>query len=116
MALSVPATKTALAAWLDANKFLYGAVFTTAPSGATPGTEPSGGSPAYARKALTWTAGAAGVATASATFDIPASTNINGSGIFDAATAGNYQEGRTETTTTFSAQGQLIVNWTLTVS
>lgn len=83
MALAVANTKTSTAAFLD-GKFAYGTVYTSAPSGNNPGTEPSGGSPAFARKALTWTAGAAGVATASATFDIPAST-INGSGLCSAA-------------------------------
>lgn len=115
MALSVTTTKTATVDFLE-TQFPYGAVFTTAPSGDTPGTEPSGGSPAYARKALTWTNGSAGVSSASATFDIPAGTTINGSGLFSAATAGTYREGRTETAITFSAQGQLTVTWTATVA
>lgn len=113
MALSVPATKTAVADYLE-TKFLYGAVFTSAPSGATPGTEVTGGSPAYARKALTFTNGADGVTVASATFDIPTGTTVRGTGIFDASTAGNYQEGRTETDIVYSAQGQLTVTWTVT--
>ena len=45
----------------------YAALYTTAP-GASAGTEPSGGSPAYARKALTWVPGSTdGVNTATVT-------------------------------------------------
>ena len=113
MTLSVPATKTAVADLLE-TKFLYGAIFTTVPSGATPGTEVTGGTPAYVRKALTFTNGAAGVTVASATFDIPAGVTVKGTGIFDAVTAGNYQEGRTETDIVYAAQGQLTVTWTTT--
>lgn len=111
MALSVPATKTAVADYLE-TQFTHGALFTTAPSGATPGTEVTGGT--YARKPLTWTNGADGVTSASATFDVPASTTIRGTGLFDALTAGNYKEGRTETDIVYSAAGQLTVTWTTT--
>lgn len=112
MALSVPATKTAVANYLE-TQFTYGAIFTTAPSGATPGTEVTGGSPAYARKPLTWTNGADGVTVATATFDIPV-CSVFGTGLFDAVTAGNYKEGRTETEIVYAAQGQLTVTWTTT--
>ena len=111
MALSVPATKTEVANFLE-TKFAYGAIFTSAPSGATPGTEVTGGT--YARKPLTWTNGADGVTTASATFDIPAGVTVKGTGLFDALTAGNYKEGRTETDLAYPQDGQLTVTWTTT--
>lgn len=93
----------------------HGAIYTTAP-GASAGTEPSGGSPAYARKALTWSSPTAGVITASATFDVPAGTTIVGSGLHDAATAGNYIDGKTETSVNFTAQDTVTVNYTYTQS
>ena len=93
----------------------YGAVYTTAP-GATAGTEPTGGSPAYARKALTWGAPSNGVITASATFDIPAGTTVVGVGLHSALTAGTYLDGASVTSQNFSSQGTYSVTFTMTVS
>lgn len=94
----------------------YGAVYTTAP-GATAGTEPTGGAPAYARKALTWVPGASdGVNAASAVFDLPAST-IVGYGVHTAVTGGTYLDGASfGSSIAFSVQGQLTVNFTYTQS
>jgi hypothetical protein len=93
----------------------YGAVYTTAP-GASAGTEPSGGSPAYARKALSWSAASGGVVTATATFDIPTGTTIVGIGIHTAVTAGTYLDGGSITSQAFSSQGTLSVTFTYTQS
>lgn len=79
------------------------------------GTEVTGGSPAYARKALTWGAPSNGVVTASATFDVPACTVV-GTGVFSAATAGNYIDGNTVTNVTFSTQDTVTVTFTFTQS
>lgn len=59
----------------------------------TTGTnELSGGSPAYARKALTWSAasGGAKALTSGVTFDIPAGSTVAWIGLWDAITAGNF--------------------------
>lgn len=94
----------------------YGAVYTTAP-GASAGTEPSGGSPAYVRKALTWTAGGTdGVVTATATFDIPAGATIVGAGVHTAVTAGTYLDGGAVTSQAFASQGTYAVTFTYTQS
>ena len=93
----------------------YGAVYTTAP-GATAGTEPSGGSPAYARKALTWGAPSAGVTTVTAAFDIPAGTTIVGAGVHTALTAGTYLDGAAVTSQAFATQGTYTVTFTFTES
>jgi len=83
----------------------------TADPTTTGGSEATGGSPAYARKLVTWNAAtfSAGIETAtsavSATFDVPAGTYAF-FGIWDAATAGNYLMGGTCTSQVFSAQGQ----------
>lgn len=91
----------------------YGALFTTAGT-STPGTEVTGGSPAYARKALTWSAPTNGVITASATFDVPACT-VLGTGVYTAATGGTYLDGNAVTSATFSAQDTVTVTFTATV-
>jgi hypothetical protein len=91
----------------------YGAIYTTAP-GASAGTEPTGGTPPYARKPLTWVAGADGVVTASAVFDVPAGTTIVGTGTHTALTGGNYVDGKTETSVTFPVQDTVTVNFTYT--
>lgn len=59
----------------------------------TTGTnEVNGGSPAYARKALTWGAAASGAKAISSgvTFDVPAATTVRWVGLWDAVTAGNF--------------------------
>lgn len=114
MAIATAAMKNLLS---DAYKAaaLYGAVYTTAPGG-TAGTEPSGGSPAYARKSLTWSASSGGVTSATATFDIPTGTTVVGVGVHSAATAGTYYDGVTITSQAFSSQGTLTVTFTFTES
>lgn len=93
----------------------YGALYTTAPGGSA-GTEVTGGSPAYARKALTWGAPAAGVTTASATFDVPTGTTVVGAGVHTAVTAGTYLDGVAVTSQAFSSQGTFTVTFTFTES
>jgi len=91
----------------------YGAVYTTAPGGSA-GTEPSGGSPAYARKALSWGAPSAGVVTVTVTFDIPAGTTIVGAGVHTAVTAGTYLDGASVTSQNFATQGTYALTFTYT--
>jgi hypothetical protein len=93
----------------------HGAIYTTAP-GASAGTEPSGGSPAYARKALTWGAPSNGVITATATFDVPSGATIVGIGVHTAITAGTYLDGASITSQAFASQGTLAVTFTYTQS
>ena len=59
----------------------------------TGASEVAGGSPAYARKGLTWAAAASGSKALSATFptwDVPAATTVAWFGGWDAVTAGNF--------------------------
>lgn len=92
----------------------YGALFTafTAPSTVT---EVAGGSPAYARKPLSWSAPTNGVITASATFDVPACTVV-GTGVYSASTAGTYLDGNTVTNVTFTTQDTVTVTFTFTLA
>lgn len=112
MAIASTFAKNALATEYG-NLATHGALYTTAPGG-TAGTEPSGGSPAYARKPLTWSSPTAGVITASAVFDVPASTDVVGTGLHDAITAGNYIDGKTVTTVNFATQDTVTVNFSYT--
>ncbi len=54
------------------------------------GAEVAGGSPAYARKAITWNAAAAGVKdiAAAVTFDVPAGTTVRAVQLWSASAAG----------------------------
>lgn len=75
------------------------------------GTELTGGSPAYARQAVTWTAAADGTIRPSAdlTFDIPASTTVAEWRGFSALTAGTDYGGATLTNETFASQGEFVL-------
>lgn len=98
--------------WLSTWRNTSGAITTTYASvhtanpGDTGAAEVAGGSPAYARKAITWGAPAAGSMDGDAvTFDIPASTEISYVGLWDASSAGNFLGSRQIPTETFAAQG-----------
>lgn len=64
----------------------------TADPGTTGASEVSGGSPAYARKPVTWSASSGGskALASTYTFDVPASTTVAYVGLFSALTAGTY--------------------------
>lgn len=91
----------------------HAALYTTAPGG-TAGTEVTGGSPAYARKAITWGSAAGGVITATVTFDVPTGTTVVGAGVHTAITAGTYLDGGTVTSQAFSSQGTYALTLTYT--
>lgn len=92
----------------------WAAAYTTAPGGSA-GTEPSGGSPAYARKAVTWGSPTAGVISATAIpFDIPSGSTIVGMGFHTAVTAGTYLDGAAVTSQAFASQGVYSITPTYT--
>jgi hypothetical protein len=74
------------------------------PSG---GSEVTGGSPAYARKSITWSAASAGSMTASnqPQFDVPASTTVTHVGFWSAVTSGTYMGMADVTDESFGSQG-----------
>lgn len=79
----------------------------TADPGTTGTNEATGGSPAYARKAVTWTSSTVSVLNASntPTFDVPAGTFTHG-GFWSAVTGGTfYGGGALNAPVTFAAQG-----------
>lgn len=93
----------------------HAALYTTAP-GATAGTEPTGGSPAYARKAITWGAAANGAITATVTFDVPSGATVVGAGVHTALTGGSYLDGSAVTSQGFASQGTYALTLTYTQS
>lgn len=76
------------------------------------GTAITGGAPAYASKALSWGASAAGVVSTTATvFDIPSGATVAGFGVKTGA-AGAYLDGGALTSQAFASQG----TYTLTIT
>lgn len=71
------------------------------------GNELTGGSPAYARKPVTWTAAAAGSIspTADTTFDVPAGATVGGWRGYSALTLGTDYGGADLTHEVFAGQG-----------
>jgi hypothetical protein len=99
----------------------YASLHTSDPG--TNGTaEVTGGSPAYARKAITWGSPASGEVTSAAgiTFDVPGTTTISYLGYWTAATSGTFLGSRAlDTPQTFATQGTYTIssgNLTETVS
>jgi hypothetical protein len=91
----------------------FGGLFSTVP-GASAGTELTGGAPAYARKALSWSAPSNGVITTTATFDVASGSTVAGAGIYSAVTAGTYTDGTGVTSQTFASQGTYALTLTYT--
>src|SRR4051812_24596405 len=67
----------------------------TGDPGTTGASEVSGGTPAYARKAVTWNAASGGSIDDSNTqvFDVPGSTTVSHFGLWSAASAGTFYGG-----------------------
>ncbi len=71
------------------------------------GAELTGGSPAYARQAVTWTAASGGTVRPNAdlTFDVPAGTTVAGWRGYSALTAGTDYGGEALTQEAYASQG-----------
>lgn len=108
-------TEVQVVATAEAAKFLYQSLHTSDP-GSTGTGEATGGSPAYARKAVTVTA-SAGVATGTqVTHDVPAGTYTH-FGWWSAVTGGTFYGGNPlATSQVVSSQGQVKVTATMTIT
>jgi hypothetical protein len=75
--------------------------------GSGSGGEVTGGSPAYARKAITWNAAASGNLdnNANPVFDVPAGTTIRRIGYWSAVSAGTYYGDSDITDEVYAGQG-----------
>lgn len=98
----------------------YAALFTTTLTGApnyTAGTEVTAGSPAYARKLISWGPATAGVITGTVIFDVPSGATITSAGVYDAVTAGVFLDGgNLASPQVFSSQGTYTLTLTYTQS
>jgi hypothetical protein len=85
---------------------VFAAVHTATPD-ASGSNETSGGSPAYARKAVTWAASSGGAKAISNTpvFDIPAGVTVAYIGLWSAATSGTFYGYWDVTDEVFAGQG-----------
>lgn len=79
----------------------------TADPGDTGASEVAGGTPAYARKSITFAAAAAGAIDSSSqpVFDVPASTTVTHVGFWDAVAAGNFLGSADVADEVFGGQG-----------
>lgn len=85
----------------------------SADPGTTGASELSGGSPAYARKAITWAAPSGGndVTNAAVTFDVPAGADVAYGGLWTAPTGGSWVGGGALTASEhFTGQGEYRLN------
>jgi len=117
-AIAVTAQRNALATYYG-TQAPNGAIFTADPG--TTGTatgEVTGGSPAYARKAINWGAVSNGVITGTATFDVPAGVTVTHAAVCVSATAGtaDIRDRITITSQAFATQGTLAVTFSYTQS
>lgn len=115
MAATIGTTELNSLATKAGTDFAFAALFTADPglSGTATG-EVTGGSPAYARKALTFGAASGGVVTASATFDVPAGTTVTFAGVASASSGANILGRAAVTSQTFATQGQYLLTVTFT--
>lgn len=92
-----------------ATEAVYASLHTGTP--ATTGNEVTGGTPAYARKAITWNSASSGAMTLSNTpaFDVPSGTTIYTVGFFSAVTDGTFYGFDDVTQETFAGQGTYTV-------
>lgn len=115
MTIAVNATKETLAtAYTGSGSWIS---LHTADPGSTGASEASGGSPAYARKQTTWTAGGSdGVSNGSqVTFDAPAGTYTH-VGIWSASSGGTFIDKSDITDVVLGSQGQILITPTYTQS
>ena len=80
----------------------------TADPGLTGTSQVTGGSPAYARKAIAWTAASSSATSNSGqiVFDVPTGTTINHLGYWSASTGGTFYGSRAlNTAQTYTSQG-----------
>lgn len=88
----------------------YATLFSTAPSGSSPGTEVVG----ITRQAVSWGAASGGVVTATVSFTGLSSATVAGGGLYTAVTAGTYLDGGAVSTQTVTGTYTLTLTYTQT--
>jgi len=87
--------------------FAYASLHSADP-GASGTSELTGGSPVYARKAITWASAGSGSKKSTTTpqaFDVPAGSTVAYVGYWSAVSGGTFYGSRAVTTETYSGQG-----------
>lgn len=113
MAIATATLKNSLAS-AYATAATHASLHSAAP-GTTGASEISGGSPAYARKASSWSAPSNGVIASTYTFDVASGVTVAGWGVWNAVTAGTYQDGGSVSSSqAFASQGQYTLTITFT--
>jgi len=114
MAIATTALKNTLATAYG-TAATHAALFTADPgtTGSVTG-EVTGGSPAYARKAITWSSASAGVITATVTFDVPTGTTVTYAAVCGGLTGANLLDKGAVTSQAFASQGTYVLNLTYT--
>lgn len=115
MAIATTVEKNSLATQYGSDS-LYAALFTADPG--TTGTvvgEVTGGSPAYARKAITWSTASGGVVNGTVTFDVPTGTTLTYAGVCSGLTGSNLLDRVLVTSQSFVAQGTYALTLTFTL-
>ncbi len=104
------AAKTAMLDHL-ASLAVFASLHTADDPGSGGSNEVAGGSPAYARKAITWNSASGSSATASnqPVFDVPASTTVKSVGLWSAVTSGTHYGAADVTDEVFGGQGTYTV-------
>ena len=116
MAIAILAQRNAMATAYGAAA-PYGDLFTADPgtSGTVTG-EVSGGSPAYARKAMSWGAASSSAITGAPVFDVPSGTTVTYFGVTVSATltTADLRDKVAVTSQAFASQGTYTVTATYT--
>lgn len=107
MAIATTTEKNSLATKYGQDA-VYATLFSTAPSGGTPGTEVAG----ITRQAVTWGAASGGQVTATVTFSSLSSATIAGAGLYSASTGGNYLDGGSVPSVTVTGSYTLTLTFT----
>ncbi|NNC10708.1 hypothetical protein HII28_02245 [Planctomonas sp. JC2975] len=117
MAISILAQRNAVATAYGVAA-PYGCLFTSTGPGTSGSAtnEVTGGSPAYARKAMSWSAPSNSAITGAPTFDVPSGTTVTYAGVAVSATAGtaDIRDATSITSQVFSSQGTYQVTFTYT--
>lgn len=117
MAIAVVGTRNNMAGQYGTQAGTWIGLATADPgTSATPSSEVTGGSPAYARKQTTWAAAASSATVGSAvTIDSPAAT-VTYILVASASTGNNMADKASVTSVTLSGQGTIVVTPTFTIS
>lgn len=116
MAIATTAEKNSLATKYGVDA-VYAALFTADPgtTGSVTG-EVTGGSPAYARVAISWGSASSGVVTGTATLNVPSGTTVTYAGVCTSSTGANLLDRVAVTSQAFNSQGQYALTLTYTQS